>query len=98
VLTYGVAGFRTEYVLVSLGAAKTHCALYVMSPATQKRFAAQLKGFSTSAGTVRFTVEQPLPKALVTALVKARVAENTARASAKRPAKATPSRKRLADH
>jgi uncharacterized protein YdhG (YjbR/CyaY superfamily) len=39
-------------------------------------FKNELKDFSTSKGTIRFPVDQPLPAALVKKLVKARVAEN----------------------
>jgi len=45
----------------------------------QKRFQAELKGFTVSKGTIRFTPEKPLPTALVRKLVKARIAENEGR-------------------
>lgn len=46
------------------------------SPAVQKKFQKELKGFEVSKGTIRFTPDKPLPTALVKALVKARIAEN----------------------
>lgn len=85
-LGYGLAGFKHGgRPLVYLGAWKEHCALYAASPKTQAAFAAELKDFEVSKGTIRFTVEKPLPLALVKRLVKARLAENAARKKAKKP-------------
>jgi uncharacterized protein YdhG (YjbR/CyaY superfamily) len=39
-------------------------------------FKKELKGFSTSKGTIHFPTDRPLPVALVKKLVKARVAQN----------------------
>lgn len=89
-LGYGLAGFKHGgRPLVYLGAWKEHCALYAASPRTQAAFAAELKHFEVSKGTIRFTVEKPLPLALVKKLVRARVAENAAR---KPPKKSRPAR------
>jgi uncharacterized protein YdhG (YjbR/CyaY superfamily) len=75
---YGLAGFKFNgRPLVYFGAWENHCALYAASPAIQKQFQKELKGFEQSKGTIRFTPEKPLPVALVKALVKARIAENS---------------------
>ncbi len=77
---YGLAGFRfAGRPLVYLGAWEKHCALYAANPKTQARFADELRGFEVSKGTIRFTVEKPLPLSLVKKLVKARAAENAAK-------------------
>ena len=74
---YGLAGFKFNgRPLVYFGAWEKHCALYAASPAIQKKFQQELKGFAQSKGTIKFTPEKPLPMALVKKLVKARVAEN----------------------
>ncbi|MFO1458317.1 MAG: DUF1801 domain-containing protein [Verrucomicrobiota bacterium] len=79
-LGYGLAGFKHGgRPLVYFGAWKGHCALYGASPRTQAAFAAELRNFEVSKGTIRFTVEKPLPLSLVKRLVRARVAENAAR-------------------
>jgi len=84
-LNYGVPAFKLNgRPLVSLGAAKKHCAFYVQSPAVSAAFADRLAGLDTSPGTIRFTPDKPLPRALVEELVAARIAENAARAVRKR--------------
>lgn len=86
-LGYGLAGFKLHgRPLVYFGAWENHCALYAASPKTQERFAGELKGFEVSKGTIRFTVEKPLPLTLVRKLVKARAVENAAKV---RPAMAS---------
>lgn len=78
-LSYGVPAFKMKRPIVSYGAAKNHLALYVMSTAVMEAHRADLKGYDTSAGTVRFGVDEPLPATLVEKLVKARLSENEAR-------------------
>ena len=74
---YGLAGFKISgRPLVYFGAWEKHCALYAASPAVQRKFQKELKGFECSKGTIHFTPEKPLPATLVKALIKARIAEN----------------------
>jgi uncharacterized protein YdhG (YjbR/CyaY superfamily) len=81
---YGLAGFKFNgRPLVYFGAWEKHCALYAASPAVQKKFQKELKGFEVSKGTIKFVPEKPLPMTLVKKLVKARIAENEARTKAK---------------
>lgn len=75
-LSYGVPAFKQRRPLVSFGAAKNHCAFYVQSPAVMDAHAADLEGYDTSKGTVRFKADSPLPRSLVEKLVRARIAEN----------------------
>lgn len=77
---YGVPAFRLNgRSLVCFGAGAKHCAFYPSSGATVAAFAAELKGYDTSKGTIRFTADKPLPAALVRKLVKARIKENRER-------------------
>lgn len=74
-INYQIPMFRLKGMLVGFGARKGHCAMYLMSNTTVKRFATELAGYDTSTGTIRFSPDQPLPAALVKKLVKARIAE-----------------------
>ena len=47
-----------------------------MIPKLARMRAGELKGYDISGATVHFTLDKPLPAALVTRLVKERIAEN----------------------
>ena len=82
-ISYGIPTVRLHgRLLVSFGAWKTHCAFYPGS--VVQRFRAELSGYDTGKGTIRFRSDEPLPATLVRSIVKARVAERTA---ARRPAR-----------
>ena len=49
-----------------------HCSLFPTASVVEA-FKNELKGFSTSKGTIHFPTDNPLPTALVKKLVKARV-------------------------
>jgi len=84
VISYGVPCYKLDGPLVSFGAAAKHCAFYGMSPQVVASFAEDLKGFSISPGTVRFTPEHPIPDPILRAIIKARMAENAAAKAAKK--------------
>lgn len=74
--SYGLPAFRLGgRPVVCYAASKNHCSFYPMSPAVIQAHAIDLKRYETSKGTIRFTVERPLPATLVRKLVKARLAE-----------------------
>ena len=76
-ISYGLAAFYLdEKPLVALGAAARHCAFYLMSGSTIADHPADLAGYDTSKGTIRFAPDKPLPATLVRKLVKSRIAEN----------------------
>ena len=74
-ISYGIPAFKDGRVLVWFAAFASHCSLFP-GASTIVRFRAQLRGFSTSKGTIHFPLDRPLPTALIRKLVKARAAEN----------------------
>jgi uncharacterized protein YdhG (YjbR/CyaY superfamily) len=74
-ISYGMPAFKHKGVLVWFAAFSTHCSLFPTA-AVIEAFKNELKGFSTSKGTIHFPTDKPLPTALVKKLVKARVAQN----------------------
>jgi uncharacterized protein YdhG (YjbR/CyaY superfamily) len=75
-ISYGLAAFRQNGMLVAFGATANHCAFYPMSSTTVETYKDELKDYDTSKGTIRFQAHKPLPVALVRKMVKARIAEN----------------------
>ena len=78
-ISYQLAAFRQNGLLVAFGATANHCAFYLMSSSTVEAHKEELKDYDTSTGTIRFPADKPLPVALVRKLVKARIAENVGR-------------------
>ncbi len=78
-ISYQLAAFRQDGMLVAFGATANHCAFYLMSSSTLEAHKDEIKDYDISKGTIRFQADKPLPVALVRKLVKARLAENAAR-------------------
>jgi uncharacterized protein YdhG (YjbR/CyaY superfamily) len=78
-ISYQIAAFRLNGMLVGFGASANHCAFYLMSGSMVEACKDELKDCDTSKGTIRFQADKPLPTALVRKLVKARMAENESR-------------------
>ena len=74
-ISYGIPTFNYQGPLVWFAAFSNHCSLFP-SAAVIEAFKDELKGFSTSKGTIHFPTDKPLPTALVKDLVKARIARN----------------------
>jgi uncharacterized protein YdhG (YjbR/CyaY superfamily) len=75
IISYRIPAFKDKGVLVWFAAFSNHCSLFPTA-AVIEAFKDDLKGFSTSKGTIHFPTDKPLPTALVKKLVKARVAQN----------------------
>ena len=72
VISYRIPAFKHGVVLVWYAAFANHCSLFPTAAVIEK-FKKELKGFSTSKGTIHFPLDKPLPIALIKKLVKARV-------------------------
>ena len=78
-LMYGMPAFRVNgRALVAMRAAAKHCALHPMDAETLRALAAELAGYDTSPGTLRFDASDPLPATLVRKIVRARLARHAA--------------------
>ena len=76
-ISYGMPAFRLNgRILVYFAAAAKHCSLFPANAQLIADFKDELKDFSTSKGTIRFTPDHPIPQALLKKIVKARIAEN----------------------
>ena len=83
VISYNMPAFRKGGILVYFAAHRGHIGLYPGSRTAMAAFSEELSGFATSAGTIRFPLNQPLPADLIRRIVHFRLAENSARAAAR---------------
>jgi uncharacterized protein YdhG (YjbR/CyaY superfamily) len=74
-ISYGILAYKHNGVLVWIAAFSKHCSLFPTA-AVVELFKKELKGFSTSKGTIHFPSDKPLPVSLIKKLVKERVAQN----------------------
>jgi uncharacterized protein YdhG (YjbR/CyaY superfamily) len=82
-VSYGIPSFYVDgRMLVAYAAASRHCAFYPGAKPI-RRHAAELAGYDTSKGTVRFDPAKPLPASLVRRLVATRLAERGGRTGRK---------------
>lgn len=73
-VSYGIPAFKHKGILVWFAAFSDHCSLFPTAAIIAK-FKSQLKGFSTSKGTLHFPLDKPLPIPLIKKIVKTRVAQ-----------------------
>jgi uncharacterized protein YdhG (YjbR/CyaY superfamily) len=75
-ISYGMPAFRLNGKLIAgFKAAANGCSFHPMSGQTIATLKADLAGYETSRGTIRFPVRTALPAALIRKLVKTRIAE-----------------------
>jgi uncharacterized protein YdhG (YjbR/CyaY superfamily) len=74
-ISYGMPAFKHKGVLVWFAGFSNHCSLFPTASVIEA-YKNELKGFTTSKGTIHFPTDKPLPAALVKKLVKARVVQN----------------------
>lgn len=87
VISYGMPAYKLHGMLVWFAAAKKHYGFYPNGGGPIKAFAERLKDYETSAGTIRFPLDKPLPKKLISDIVKYRVKENLQRELLKKASK-----------
>jgi uncharacterized protein YdhG (YjbR/CyaY superfamily) len=73
-ISYRMPAFKHNGVLVWFAAFADHCSLFPTASVVEA-FKDELKGFTTSKGTIQFPIDKPLPIPLIKKLVKARVAQ-----------------------
>ena len=76
VISYGIPMFKYKGMLVGYAAFKKHCSLFPTGSGVIEQFAKELRGYTTSKGTIQFPSDQPLPDALIKKIVRQRVREN----------------------
>jgi uncharacterized protein YdhG (YjbR/CyaY superfamily) len=69
-VAFSWSGFRSP------NAKKTHCAFHLMSPPLMATLKDELKDYDTTAATIHFGPDKPLPQTLVERLIAARIEEN----------------------
>jgi uncharacterized protein YdhG (YjbR/CyaY superfamily) len=73
---YGIPAFKLDgRPLVYYAGWRNHTSMYPLTGSIRRTYAAELKGYKTSKGTIRFALSEPLPVAFIRKLVKARVGE-----------------------
>ena len=73
-ISYGIPAFKYKGTLVWFAAFSNHCSLFPTASVIAE-FKDELKGFTTSKGTIHFPTDKPLPAGLVKKMVKARIAQ-----------------------
>jgi len=79
-ISYGMPALKQGKVLLWFAAFSDHCSLFPTA-AVIEEFRDELKGYTTTKGSIHFAVDKPMPAALVKKLVKARLAQVAGRRS-----------------
>ena len=74
-LSYGMPAFIQGKPIAGYAASAKHCAYYPMSGAITSALKADLEGYETSKGAIRFPIGKPPSAVLIRKLVKARLTE-----------------------
>jgi uncharacterized protein YdhG (YjbR/CyaY superfamily) len=74
--SYGIPGFRLDgRPLVWYAAFKQHVSLYPVTAPIRRALANDIEGYTTSTGTLRLPLDEPMPVALIKKIVKVRARE-----------------------
>jgi len=78
-ISYGIPAFKNKSgVLVWFAGFSDHCSLFPTSSVIEM-FRRELRDFSSSKGTIHFSLDKALPIALIKEVVRARVAQSKSR-------------------
>ncbi len=83
VISYRMPAYKFHGMLIGFAAFANHCSLFLWKKDSLHQFAQDLKEFSLSEGTIRFTLEHPVPLDLVRKIVAARMNENIEKGKSK---------------
>jgi len=72
---WGAPTFSYTRILFAYAAYKKHVSL-MPTPPVLKAFAKESKGYTTSKASIRFSLDKPLPRGLITKMAKYRVKES----------------------
>lgn len=76
-ISYGMVGYKyCGRPLVYFGGYKNHVGFYGASGSFFKAYTKELVGFEVAKGTIRFSLEKPLPVSLIKKMVKERMKQN----------------------
>ena len=75
-LSYKMPAYHFHGMIGGFAAFKNHCSFFPWDSKTIDVFKDELTGFKTSAGTIQFTTDKPLPEELLQKILRYRVAGN----------------------
>jgi uncharacterized protein YdhG (YjbR/CyaY superfamily) len=75
-ISYKMPAYHFHGMIGGFAAFKNHCSFFPWNTQTIIDFAYELKDFKTSAGTIQFTPDQPIPEELLQKILRYRVAGN----------------------
>ena len=75
-ISYKMPACHFHGMIGGFAAFKNHCSFFPWNAQTIIDFAAELKDFKTSAGTIQFTPDKPIPEELLQKILRYRVAGN----------------------
>lgn len=86
VISYNMPAFRMHGMLVWYAACKNHIGFYP-TPSAIVAFKKQLSSYECSKGAIQFSLDRPLPVALIEDIVRFRIEENVRKEKIKRSQK-----------
>ena len=86
VISYQIPGYKYHGMLVFFAGWKNHISLYP-APWGAETLKKEMSAYEGSKGTIKFTLDKPMPLTLIKKMVKYRMKENEARAALKKSIK-----------